>query len=606
MSEHHHTKPALTHLSLDIEPKPAPYINAARRIDSWAGEDLRPVRVSVLSSFTAEILRPYIVVEGARRGMHVRLHFCPFNQIEIQALNPTSELYKSQPDVIVIALQLEDIAPNVVWRYAGLSTAEVEIALAELQQRVESLLVHLRQNSNAVILLFNFALPPILDAGLADAGMEISQTSTFCRANEILSRLCRTQSAAYVFDYHRLVAEHGLCRWYDNKLLYMAKVPFSTEAQLALGRRIARYLRAIIYPCCKCLVLDIDNTLWGGVLGEDGLEGIALGEDYPGNIYKQFQRRLLSLRDQGILLAIASKNNEQDVIGAMQHHPDMLLQYDHFAATQIHWGDKVASLRAIAQELNIGLDALAFFDDSPVERALVRQYLPEVIVIETRANPLDYVQALEESSLFDRLILSDDDRKRANMMQESRLRQQFYTEARSVDDFLRSLEMIATIGEVGSSSLARVAQLLAKTNQFTLTTRRHTGAQLKTLIEQGTIALWMRLRDRFGDNGLVGVAIGVPDTNGHWRVDSFLLSCRVIGRQAETVLLGLLAQYASERGCKVLVGEYVASAKNSQVANFYPSYGFHALDNDGRHWALDLTKAKIALPSFIQVEYEKK
>ena len=598
--------PSLTDLLHDLEPKPAPYISAARQIASSSSDDLRLVRVSMLSSFTAEVLRPYLVVEGARLGLHILPHFCPFNQIEIQALDPMSDLYQSQPDVIVVALRLEEVAPNLVWRYVALSRTEVEAELSKLQARLQSLLSQIRQHSNATVLMLNYAIPTVLDAGLADAGLELSQSSAMGRANDMVASVCREQSDAYVFDYARLVAEHGQSRWYDAKLFYTARIPFSLEGQIRFGERLARYVRAVLYPPCKCLVLDLDNTLWGGVLGEDGIGGIALGEDYPGNVYKQFQRRLLSLHDQGILLAIASKNNEADVIEALAHHPDMLLKLPDFAATQIHWGDKASSLKAIAAQLNIGLDALVFFDDSPVERAWVRQSLPEVTVIDVPSDPLHYIAALEASSVCDRLVISDDDRRRADMMQQSRQRAQLCAQAESVEDFLRDLAMTATVGQLGPMTLPRIVQLLAKTNQFNLTTRRHTGAQLQVLVEQQRgIVLWMRLRDRFGDNGLIGIAIGVPESREQWRVDSFLLSCRVIGRQAETVLLGALAQHAFEQGCKTLVGEYIPTAKNGQVADFYASYGFQAIEDNGQFWTLDLTKDHITLPEFIHLEYEK-
>ena len=206
----------------------------------------------------------------------------------------------------------------------------------------------------------------------------------------------------------------------------------------------------------------------------------------------------------------------------------------------------------------------------------------------------------------DRLVISADDRRRADMVQQSRRREQLRAQVGSVEDFLRDLAMTATIGKLGPTTLPRVVQLLAKTNQFNFTTRRHTGAQLQALIEhQRGMVLWMRLKDRFGDNGLVGIAIGVPESGKQWRIDSLLLSCRVIGRRAETVLLGVLAQWASERGCQTLVGEYIPTAKNGQVADFYASHGFQAMDDTGQYWDWDLTKVHIALPEFIHIEYEE-
>ena len=589
----------------NVEPKPASYISAARKLDSRSRDDLLPVCVSMLASFTTEILHPYIVVEGARRGLRVVPHFCPFNQIEIQALNPASELYQSQPEVVVLALELADVVPDFVWRFSALSKSEIEAEIAKLRERFENLLARIRQNSGATILVFNLSLPCFSDASFADAGLELPQSSAVSRANDALAEACQTEPGAYVFDYARLVAECGLANWYDAKLLSTARIPFSGEAQIALGSRLARYLRALFFPPCKCLVLDLDNTLWGGVLGEEGLGGIALGEDYPGNIFKRFQRRLLSLRDQGVLLAIASKNNEADVFEAFERHPDMVLTLTDFAAHQIHWDDKSTSLKAIASELNLGIDALAFFDDSPVERALIQQHLPEVTVIDVPSSPLHYHKALDESGAFDRLIISQDDRHRAEMIQNSRQRQQFRTQTKSVDEFLKGLNMVATVGELSPATLPRVVQLLAKTNQFNLTTRRHTSAHLQTLVDAGAIVLWMRLKDRFGDNGLVGVAIAVPECSERWRIDTLLLSCRVIGRKAEDALLSELAQRVYDRGCRLLIGEYCPTPSNRQVAKLYPSYGFVCTNDSNHKWELDLENQSVKPVDAIQIEYEE-
>jgi FkbH-like protein len=601
-SEKFTSQDALIQLLSELEPKPASYLNACRQIESLSTDKLRTIRLSVLSSFTAEVLRPYIVTEGARQGLRIIPHFCPFNQIEIQALNSRSDLYCSRPDVIVIACRLEELASQLIWRYAALSTREVEAEIASLRKRFECLLEQIRKYSDAVAFVFNCAFPTFADAGLADASLEIPQTSAIALVNQAISEVCRTQTSVFVFDYARLFMRYGSDCCLDQRLQYTARIPLSTKAHLEIGARLARQVRALFRPPCKCLVVDLDNTLWGGIVGEDGLGGIKLGEDYPGNIYRDFQRRLISLRDQGILLAIASKNNEKDALEVFEHHPDMLLGKEDFAAIQIHWGNKVDSLKAIAAELNIGLDALAFFDDNPIERDFVRRTLPDVNVIEVPSNPIRYLDALEESAAFDRLIISTDDRHRANRIQESRKREESRVQAETLEGFLESLQMTATIGRLGSKTLPRVVQLIAKTNQFNLTTRRYSAAQLQTIAESGGIILWMRVKDKFGDNGVVGVAIGVPEEAGLWRIDSFLLSCRVIGRRVDTALLWALARLVFERGCRVLLGEYIPTAKNTQVANFYESHGFQSQQHN--RWTLDLTSTEIGLPTCVNIEYE--
>ena len=326
------------------------------------------------------------------------------------------------------------------------------------------------------------------------------------------------------------------------------------------------------------MVVECDETLWGGILGEEGLGGIHLSEEYPGNVFKDFQRKVLSLKNRGVLLAVASKNNEEDVMEVFEKHTDSVLKPNDFAAIQINWNDKASSLVQIAKDLDIGVDALAFFDDNPVERDWVRIQLPEVTVIDVPDSPLEYVQALDESSAFDQLYISEEDRVRPKMYREQNDRKYLQGQSISVDAFLEQLEMTATIGRVDANTLPRVEQLLAKTNQFNLTARRHTGSELQTMIDEGCVALWLRVSDRYGDNGLVGVAIAAPQDADTWIIDSFLMSCRVMGRKVETALLSNLSRYVRERGGRTLLGEYIPTAKNNMVYKFYSSHSFRSLD----------------------------
>lgn len=588
----------------DLKPTPAAYLSAARQIEATAFKELKPVNVAVLSTFTADLLRPYLVVEGAARGLLVSPYFAPFNQLEQQVLDSASPLYESKPDVVVIATRIEEIAPSLVTRFVALSPTDVDSELADIEARVQSLVEGLRRFTTATVLVFNYASPAFLALGLADTSLEPSQASVVQRANEYVAEICRKFSGVYVFDYSRLVYEFGLRRWYDPKLWYLGRIPFGAEAQLETGRQLARYLRAICFPPCKCLVVDLDNTLWGGVLGEEGLGGIALGEDYPGNVYKDFQRRLLSLRDRGVLLAIASKNNEADVVEVFQKHSDCVLKMENFAATQIHWQDKVMSLTAIAEELNIGTDALAFFDDSPVEREWIRLQMPEVSVIEVPESPLDFSRALSESGAFDHLAIAVEDRLRAKMYQKEQERKQLKAQSVSLEGFLEQLNMAATVGYVNTETLPRVTQLLAKTNQFNLTTRRHTSSEIEAMMESGAVALRLRVTDRFGDNGLVGVAITIPGESEQWAIDTFLLSCRVIGRRVESVLLSILSRIVRERGGRVLLGEYIPTAKNSPASEFYPAHCFEPIDSARRLWKWDLSQGEVPLPEFVKVRFE--
>lgn len=594
----------LDDLLKSVRVTPSSYASSARAIEAGGFDQLRPVNVAVLSTFTAEPIHPYVVVESARRGLLARPSFGPLNQIEQEVFDASSRLYAFAPDVVVIATRLEEVAPQLIYSFAHRSRADVETELDAIEMRFARVLEELRRRTSAPVLLFNFAGPAALAYGLADPVMEVSQASAIHAANERLGAVSRKAAGAYVFDYARMVHEYGLMRWTDPKLLYLGRIPFGADAQLETGRRLSRYLRAVLFAPCKCLVLDLDNTLWGGVLGEDGINGIRIGDDYPGNVFKEFQRRLAALRARGILLAVASKNNEVEVLEVFENHRDLLLRRKDFAAMQIHWGDKATSLQRIAEELNIGTDALAFFDDSPVERDWIRSQMPEVTVVDVPSSPLDYGRALEESGAFDHLFVSREDRDRAEMYSKEQERTRLKGRSVSVEEFLAELEMRATVGFVGPPTLPRVEQLLAKTNQFNLTSRRHSASKVQAMINAGCIAVWLRLEDRFGDNGLVAAAMARPEEAGQWWIDSFVMSCRVIGRQVETALLSVLAQTVRQRGAEVLVGEYAATPKSQPAADFYSKCGFESLDPDGRLWRWTFTRGDIAPPARLTINWD--
>lgn len=585
----------------ELAPTPASYLKAARLVESSAEESLRPLRLGVLSTFTAEFLRPYLVVEGARRGLRLQPFFGPWGQLEEQASDPASELYGASPEAILILTRMEDLCRAETERLV-VDEAELAKAVEEMAQRLQTLLTTIRRHIAAPVLVSNFTPAIRLNAGLADAGLGASSQAAFVQAcNTAIAAVARECAGVFVLDVARVATEVGLNHWTDPKLFYLARVPYSVPAQIALGSAIARSLRAATQPSAKVLVLDLDNTLWGGVLGEDGLGGIALGDEYPGSVYKEFQRYLLTLKDRGVLLAIATKNNPADVEEFWAQHRDCVLRTSDFAAVRINWEEKSGNIRAIAGELNVGLDSIVFFDDSPFERAEVRRHLPMVTVIEAPESALGYIEAIEASGAFDRLTLSDEDRQRSEMYRQQAARTAAAGQIESREEFLASLNLVATIGEVGPAELPRVAQLLAKTNQFNLTTRRHTAAEIQHMRENGAIALWLRLADRFGDNGLVGVAIAVPDPEGFWKIDTFLLSCRVIGRGAETALLAELVQRVLQQGGGRLLGIYIPSAKNAQVVDFYPRHGFQMEERAGHFVWTNGADTPLQPPDYIAV-----
>ena len=504
----------------------------------------------------------------------------------------------------MVAARLEDLAPALISDFMRLDRLAVERVVQETMARLEALALGLRTVSNVPLLLFNFVEPRTLPLGLASTLRDPSMSAVVEQCNAALAKLARRLPGVFVFDAARTALEVGLEQWADAKLQYMARVPYGAAGSRAIARRLARVIKASIAPPCKCLVLDLDNVLWGGVLGEDLIGGIKLGTEYPGNVFKDFQRQALALRDRGVLLAIASKNDELDALDALQNHPDCVLRPEHFAALQIHWHDKATSLRAIAQQLNIGTDALAFFDDNPAEREWVRSQLPEVNVIDVPTNPLGYAAALDGAGAFDQLLVVEEDARRAAMYSDDRQRESVRQATPDMNEFLRDLDTRLDIGLVAADTLPRVVQLLGKTNQFNLTTRRYNAADVERLINDGAIALWLRAADRFGDHGLVGVAIAAPDDASEWRIDSLLLSCRVLGRRIEDAFLAAVLAAVRQRGGQRVLGEYLPTVKNHIVAGFYRDRGFEDV-GDGR-WRCLLTATEWVPPPLLTIKFDEK
>ncbi|HSR96245.1 MAG TPA: HAD-IIIC family phosphatase, partial [Kofleriaceae bacterium] len=347
------------------------------------------------------------------------------------------------------------------------------------------------------------------------------------------------------------------------------------------------------------LVLDLDNTLWGGVVGETGPLGVALGGTADGEAFRAFQRHCRGLAQRGVLLAVASKNNPADARAPFGTHPDMVLALDDFAAFDASWDPKATALRRIADTLALGLDAFVFFDDNAAEREHIRQALPEVEVVDVPDDPAGYVRALEDGLWFEATGLTDEDRARTAHYTVERHRVELRAAAVNLDDYLTSLEMTAQLRALDETDLQRVVQLIGKTNQFNLTTRRHAEAQVRAIAgAAGSIALTVRLRDRFGDYGLVAVVLGLRDGEA-LAIDTWLMSCRVIGRTLEQLVLRELVARAERLGYRRLIGEYVPTAKNALVAGLYGELGFVPL-GAGRH-ALELPAPRLPR-TFVAVE----
>jgi FkbH-like protein len=384
-----------------------------------------------------------------------------------------------------------------------------------------------------------------------------------------------------VLDYDALVRDHGYARWHDARLWHLGRARLARSALAVLASAYARYLAALQLPRRKCLVLDLDNTLWGGVLGEDGLGGIQLGHSGLGLAYREFQMAILALYHRGIILAIASKNNEADALEALRNHPDMVLRPEHFAAHEIHWTEKSESIKRIADKLNIGIDSLVFWDDSPMERGMVASQLPDVLVAAVPDDASDYARCLRELACFDALSLTSEDQNRGRMYREQVERDSFLEKAetgapespQSLDAYYASLEMTIQIDAATDVAIPRIAQLTQRTNQFNLSTRRYTEAEIRTRVADPAWRVYgLSLRDRFGDLGLVGAALMREDAHA-WDLDTLLMSCRALGRRVEEAFAAHLLGVAASTG-KPLGGVFIPTKKNAPIREMLERHGW--------------------------------
>ncbi len=568
-------------------------IRLIEELDATPGE-WTEIKVAVLANVTMEPVLPYFKFLCYQDGLRLRPYVAGYDTVMQEVLNDGSALYEFAPDIVIVCLAMENLSESLASGFATLTAAQVagerERVLGFVRQTTEAL----RKRSRAVILLHNFPPPALPVIGLMDAQDADLQGGTYRRLNASLVDVAREMPDCHIVDLERVRALLGHRHFNDPRYWHLAKAPYTRAAWQEIAKEYAKFIRAIRGKTRKCLVLDCDNTLWGGIVGEDGLAGIRIGPTYPGSAYAEFQAAILQLHARGVMLALCSKNNETDVLEVLQSHPDMRLRREHFAAVKVNWADKVANLKAIAADLNVGLDSLVFCDDSEFEINLVRAMLPEVQTLKLPTDPALYRDALLDCGWFDTLALSDEDRARTALYRAEEQRKAVKEQYRhgSLGDYLRDLAMTVTIRRADAFAIPRIAQLTQRTNQFNLTTRRYTEGEIRAFAGSSDAeVLFLQLKDRFGDLGIVGAAI-LKYAGGDGVIDSLLLSCRAIGRGAEHALLAACVRAVDRRGCRRLVGEYVPTAKNAQVADFYARSGFTALS--GKTYALAMVNAATA------------
>ncbi len=568
----------------------------------------RPVSIALLSSSSLQLFDGVLRKEMQRWGWAAKIWEAGFNQFRQEIANPASGLYDFQPDVVILHLDGEDLFAGWL-RDPFQGDSESRRASAQQAAReVENWAAAIRAElPRALIVLNTVYLPPVN----ALTGLEYHSPwglgDLAAQFNIELGRIAARESDVLVNDVAAAMSDLGYRQWFDARLWRLARCRMSSAAMKRLARNLAALVRAWMGQTCKCLALDLDNTLWGGIVGEDGSQGIVLAEEGPGLAFTEFQEELAHLSRKGVLLAICSKNNEEDALEAIRSHPSMRLREDSFAARRINWQDKAQNLKELAAELNIGLDSFVFVDDNPAERSLVRMSLPEVYVPEWPHDPGEYKAALVDlaGEYFCRVAVTAEDRERNAMYRAESGRASLAATAGSLTDYYRSLQMRAQIALADSFSIPRIAQLTQKTNQFNLTTRRYTEADIRALAGRpDAIVLSLHLRDRFANQGIVGVMILTERHERAWWIDTLLLSCRVIGRGVESAFVGFAQQLLHGRGAREMLGEYLPGKKNNLAANVYKDLGFEQIGEETgtTKWRLRVGTKAVPIPEWITVE----
>jgi FkbH-like protein len=522
----------------------------------------RHVKIALIGTGTLEHLAPSIRIACARRNIHAEVFVGGYNQFQNELLDKASALYAFKPDIVLFSFDARFMVK--------MANGDVAQAIAQLRN-----FWNLAASGLGAFVVQQTIMPVFPDLlGSNEYRLPASPGAFVGALNHALMDTGGDAGIA-LFDAARISRHSGIESWHDVQLWHSAKQEIHPNAAPHYGDHVSHLVQAKLGRSSKCIVLDLDNTLWGGIVGDDGLNGIQLGQgSAEGEAYDEFQRYILAQKARGVILAVCSKNSHQIAMEVFDKHPEMLIRAKDIASFAINWNNKADNLRRIARELNIGTDALLFLDDNPAERDFVRRELPEVAVPELPVDPAYYSQCVAQSGYLEAIIVTEDDLKRAGQYQANQERAQQLESSANIEDYLAGLDMSLEWGHVDDHSLARAVQLANKTNQFNLTTRRYTDAEMAAMAgDPSFVTVQARLKDKFGDNGIIAVAVMKIDS-GVAIIDNWLMSCRVFGRQVEDAMMNLFVSEAADRGAATLRGIYKPTAKNHIVEGIYARMGF--------------------------------
>jgi FkbH-like protein len=552
-------------------PEYAELERAGRKADL---QGLPAIRVALLSDAATQLLVPVLRELFRRAGFAAEIYEAPFAAIELEVLNPSSALYAFKADVVVLLNSTQALRAAFFQRESNSNFVE------EVANRITGIWDAIRANTNSLIIQSNYVMPYERLFGNYDLKHATSWSSSVAEINRRIMLAARECNNILLNDIDGLASWIGRRAWFDERFWDIAKSFCATEHLPAVARNITDITLAARGLAVKCVVLDLDNTLWGGVIGDDGVDGIQLSAHGDGEAFYRFQSFLLGLKKRGILLCVCSKNEHAAAWKPFEEHPEMVLCKDDITVFVANWENKAENIKRIRESLNIGYDSMVFLDDNVFERNSVRGILPEVIVPELPTDPADYVKALSELNLFETTSISAEDSARSDLYRAEFDRQSAASAFSNFEEYLASLNMTIDVARFEPSRLGRIAQLLQRSNQFNVTTHRYNEHECEAMMNDGScIPIYASLRDRFGDHGLISIIVARPDiAAGTLEVTDWLMSCRVLARGVEEYLMNYIVGEAARRGLETVAGTYIPTAKNTMVKQFFATFGFQKIE----------------------------
>lgn len=565
---------------MSSEPKLSYYISKSESIDHDLFE--KKIRLAILSSYTLNGLENTICVKCAEKKVSCSVYISGYDQYNQDILNFESGLYKFLPDISFLILDTRSILKNLFYFPYSVSQSERKQYIDKRADELIKLATTFTNRSKSKLIISNFSIPTYSPYGILETKTEYSLRQMILDLNSQLSNALINEPSVYIYDFNAFVTKNGENNVFDYRQFLVGDIKVALNYIPYLAEDLMAYIKPVLGINRKCIVLDLDNTLWGGVVGEEGFEGIELGPKASGDAFFEFQRHLLSLSQRGIILAINSKNNPDDALKVLKDHPYMVLREENFASMRINWNDKISNIKEIAEELNIGLDSMVYIDDDPINREIMTKALPEVLTVDLPKDPSLYTQTLLNLNDFNVLKLTVEDAKRGEMYIQQRKRTEFEKTASNLGEFLSQLDIRIKIRKADQFTIPRIAQLILKTNQFNLTTRRYQEEDVRKFSKDPDILVGCaQVEDKFGDNGITGAFIIRKDSPIEWTIDTFLLSCRVMGRGVENAIMGFILNEAKREGVIKIKGQYSPTKKNKPCEDFLPDYGFI---QDGDYW----------------------